>query len=586
MRARHVALRRPAFGLAAIVLLAVLGRPAWGQSAPFEVKSEMGVMVAMRDGVELATNVFRPDAEGRFPVVLLRTPYGRAEAQQVAWALATRGHACVWQDVRGRFDSDGAWNPFFYDAADGHDVIEWSVEQPWSTGRVVMFGGSYAAGVQWLAAKGGSEHLVGLIPFVSPGDIYDLVWVGGALNQGALQMWASLMERKRFDMQEYDAFQKHPWEEVFFHLPVVDALPRIGHDPAFYREWIEHPTPDQYWEPLSWQSDPPDIPVLHIGGWFDIFQQDTIGNFRVMRTRAEEPGRNRQRLVIGPWAHQGFGRTTGDLDFGADAALDIFLAEVFPFLQSCFEGKEPAWEKPVKVFTMGENRWHELDDWPVPGAETVSYFLGSEQGANSSAGDGRLDLVSPEKAGSSDRFVYDPRDPVPNQGGGNCCWPQVMPWGPMDQREIERRDDVLVFSTPPLEEDVRVTGPVEVVLFASTSARDTDFTGKLVDVFPDGSAMNLTDGILRLRYRDSMTEPKLVEPGEVVEVRIDLGHTSNVFRAGHRIRLEISSSNFPRYSRNTNTGAIPELDREAITAEQTVYHDRARPSRLVLPVLR
>jgi len=577
-------IRRASLGL---VLVAVLlpGQGGQAQNGGYKVKTEIGVMVPLRDGVKLATNIFRPDAEGKFPVVMERTPYGRVEAQQLAQVLATLGYACVWQDVRGRFDSEGAWEPFHYETEDGHDAVEWAAKQPWSSGKVVMFGGSYAAGTQWLAAKGRSPHLVGLIPFVSPGDIHDSVWVDGAFSLGVLQTWAALMEKKSFTGADFVAFEKLPWSEVFSHLPVAEALPLIDRDPFFYRKWIDHPFPDDYWKGMSWQQDPPDVAALHVTGWFDIFQRDTIRNYEVMRKGAAEPARSRQRLIVGPWAHQGTGTKVGDVDFGEAAALEVMGAEVVPFIKQCIEDADPT-RKPVKVFTMGENRWHEYDDWPVPGSEEVEYFLGSGKGANSSAGDGSLDTGKPGADESFDRYTYDPRDPVPNRGGGNCCWPQILPWGPLDQSEIEERRDVLVYSTPPLAADVRVTGPVQVVLHISSSALDTDFTAKLVDVDPEGFAMNLTDGILRTRYRNSRTEPQLLEKDAVTELRIDLGYTSNLFRKGHRIRLEISSSNFPRFSRNTNTGGLPELDEEMTVAEQTVFHDARRPSRLVVRVVR
>jgi putative CocE/NonD family hydrolase len=558
---------------------------AIAQDATYETVNEFAVMVSMRDNARLATDVFRPDAEGRFPTILSRTPYGRAELQSVATALAPAGYAFVLQDVRGRFDSEGEWEPFRHDAGDGFDTIEWITSQPWSDGKVVMLGGSYAAGVQWLAAREQPEGLVGLIPFVSPGNIYSVVWTGGVLSQSVAQTWSWLMEGKSFTPDTLQQLESLPWSDVFDHLPVADALSLVESRPDFYQRWLEHNTPDAYWEPMGWQHSKIDLPVLHTTGWYDIFQSDTIGNYEVMRQNAPESSRNLQRLVVGPWAHQGMASQVGEVDFGEDAALDFFGQEVLPFLNQCFNDAEPSWEKPVRVFTMGENKWNDYEDWPVPGAVATEFFLRSIDGANSRAGDGLLSRTPPLGNGSVDQFVSDPSDPVPSHGGDSCCWPNLLPWGPMDQGTIEDRADVLVYSTPPLQEDLRVTGPVEVVLYVSSSTPDADFTAKLVDVDPDGVALNLTDGVQRVRYRASMREAQLLEPGEIVEVRIDMGSTSNLFRAGHQVRIEIAGSNFPRYSRNTNTGEKPETDTATVIAEQSVYCSPDHPTRLVLPVL-
>ena len=575
-----VALRRLAVGASLFIGSVIAAPAAVAQQDAFEVRRDIGVMVPMRDGVELAADIIRPEGDGRHPVIISRTPYGRAEMQGLATALAPRGYAFVLQDCRGRFDSEGSWEPFRFEAADGHDTIEWAAAQPWSNGKVAMIGGSYAAGTQWLAAKGGSEHLVGIVPFVSPGDIHDAIWVDGAFSQSLAQMWAVLMAPKAFTPEHMMAFQNAPWAEVFAHLPVVEGPGVVESDPGFYRRWIAHPTVDEYWEPMQWQATPPDVAALHITGWYDVFQDDTIENFALMQESAEAA----QRLVVGPWTHSGPTRVVGEVDFGEAAAENFVTTEAVPFLAASFSDDGPSWEKPVRVFTMGENAWRSYDAWPVPEAEAVSFFLDSDRGANSSDGDGRLTREPADGAGF-DGFIYDPLDPVPTRGGGVCCWPDIVPWGAFDQREIELRDDVLVYSTPPLEQDLRVTGPIEAVLYVSSSAPDTDFTAKLVDVGPDGFAMNLTDGIVRVSRRSGGAEPDFMEPGEVVEVRIDLGNTSNLFRAGHQIRLEVSSSNFPRFSRHTNTREQPETVETPRAAKQTVHHGGDRRSRLILPVL-
>lgn len=560
---------------------------AVAQSAP-TLRTEANVMVPMRDGVRLATNLFLPQAPGRYPTILMRTPYGKAEAQSIALLMAQSGWAAAWQDVRGRFDSEGEWEPFVHEAADGQDSIGWVARQPWSNGDVVMFGGSYGGLVQWMAAKGHSPHLKGLIVMVAPGDIYDdFVHEGGSFLFGAGVTWGTFVDGKRVNIAELT--QPALWDKVFRHLPVSEALTVVGRNPKFYLDWTSHPNLDPYWEQMSWTRELPgfDFPVLYIGGWFDIFQKGTLENFRKMTSQAPVAARAKQHLVVGPWAHQGQeGAKVGEVGFGPDSTLNLatvlgtWLRHYFP------SGGSPTPKPPaVRVFTMGENKWHEYEAWPVPSTKSAQYFFHSNGQANTAAGDGSLRLQTPTKKARPDRYIYDPANPVATRGGGNCCWPGILPWGPYDQREIEQRQDVLVYTSQVLEDNLRVGGPVEVKLWVSSSARDTDFTAKLVDVSPDGRAMNLTDGIQRAAYRESFRKPKFLKPGKPVELTIDLWHTNHVFLKGHRIRVEISSSNFPRYSRNLNTGRVPENETEIRRADQVVYHDAKRPSRIVLPVL-
>ena len=554
------------------------------QASRFQVVADELVMVPMRDGVRLATTVIRPDDPGSFPVIMCRIPYGRSEMRAMAQRLAPLGFAFVLQDTRGRFDSEGHWHPFLHEKEDGHDAVEWAASQKWSTGKVMMIGGSYAAATQWLAAQGGSEHLIGLIPIVSPGDIYDIVWDNGAFNLGVMQTWAHMMTAKRYTKAEYNSMLQLPWTDIFAHLPVHKALTLLGSSPDFYRTWIEHPTRDDYWESMAWRHSPPDLPVLHIAGWYDIFQRDTIRNFELMRAQANAVSRRMQRLVVGPWTHNGPSPGPTDVSYGPGYSYDIIGNEIVPFLRHLAQGADYDWSKPVHIFTMGENAWHSYDTWPLEDVTPSTLYLASTEGANSALGDGAL-LARPESKSEQDTFVYDPREPVPNAGGDNCCMETVMPWGAKDQRVLEERRDVLVYSTAPVEQPLRVTGPIEAVLYVESSAPDTDFTAKLVDVFPDGTAINLTNGIVRTSYRESDTRPKPLVAGTVTRLTIDLGYTSNLFARGHRIRLEVSSSNFPRYSRNTNTGNFPETDTTVSTARQTVHHSAQYPSHIVLPVV-
>jgi len=546
------------------------------------------VPIAMRDGVQLSSDIIRPDSTERFPTFLLRTPYNKGDeiprAQIVYWAQ--HGYVVVVQDVRGRHDSAGVWEPFFHESDDGYDTQQWVAKQNWSNGEVVSWGESYVAMQQWLAAIRHNPNLKGMVSIVSPFDIYEnLAYPGGAFQEAVQIWWSTYVDGHVVQPQEADFV---PWSKVFEHLPVTDALRLTGRNPQFYGEWLAHPNYDSYWRRLRWQEsyEKFDFPVLNIGGWFDIFQRGAIENFQRLRARGPERVRDLQRLIIGPWSHSVGQMQVGDVSFGPEAKLnvsEITLRWADHFIKGIDNGFEK--ESPVKVFTMGENVWHGYRDWPIPGTQYVKYFLRSAGRANTLLGDGALSTSLPPADEKSDHYAYDPADPVPTAGGGNCCVTRVTPWGPMDQRAVERRDDVLVYTTPALETDLRVTGPIEVKLWVASTARDTDFTVKLVDVYPNGFAMNLTDGIVRAPYRDSFEKPELIEPGRLYEVTIQAGNTSNLFTKGHKIRVEIASSNFPRYSRNTNTGRQPETDLAGEVARQTIFHNSEHSSYMALPVL-
>jgi len=560
--------------IAGLLLFQVAAGPTSESEPRHPVRRDRGVMIPMRDRIRLATDIYRPDRPGRFPVVLSRTPYGRSGFSQLADSLAARGYVAVWQDVRGRFDSEGTWEPFVAEADDGFDAIAWAAAQPWSDGQVFMLGGSYVAMVQWLAAKRHPPSLAGLITLVSPGDFYeDFFWEGGAFSFGSAALWSTYVDGKGLvDLAPL------PWDSAFRQLPLVAAVRTVGHETRAFHDWITHPANDGYWRRLRWNEDIPafDFPVLHIGGWFDVFQKGTIENFRRMATGAVPRARVQQHLVVGPWGHTSYEQTgVGAVDFGAHSVLGM-TPLVMRWLDRYARGNTRESFPAVRVFMMGENQWREYPAWPAPGTRSTSYFLRSGGRANGADGDGVLLTQRPPAREAADRYRYDPANPVPTKGGGNCCWADIIAWGPLDQRPIESRPDVLVYSTPPLEEDVKALGPVQLVLWVASTAPGTDFTGKLVDVAPDGIALNLTDGIQRLTR---------IRRGSPTEVLVDLWNTGHVFKRGHRIRLEVSSSNFPRYARNLNTGKSPETTTAMAIAGQTVFHDAARPSRLIISTI-
>ena len=573
------------------------------------VKVETNLAAAMRDGVTLYADVYRPDGPGPFPTILQRTPYDKSSplaAQMLDPIKAAKaGFALVIQDTRGRYTSGGEFYCFADDINDGYDTVEWAAAQPWSSGRVGMIGASYVGATQWLAAVARPPHLAAIAPNVTASNYHDgWTYQGGAFELGFNVSW-TLNQLTLANFQNVSGVKNIPqarradllravddMTDAFRHLPLRDFPYLKGGLADYFYDWLEHPGFDDYWQKLCIEDQHSHIaaPALNIGGWYDIFLGGTIRNFLGMRRNgATEDARRGQRLIIGPWQHSSRGGSmAGSHYFGVAAdAMALGLDEIhLRWFEHWLKGADNGLldEPPVKIFVMGDNVWRDEPDWPLARARTTAYYLHSGGNANTLHGDGQL---SPEPPSDEppDVYLYNPANPVPTRGGQLCCNPYFAANGAFDQQEIEARPDVLVYSTPPLPQDTEVTGPVTVTLWAATSAPDTDFTAKLVDVCEDGCARNLTDGILRARYRDSMSQPSPVEPGRAYPYTIDLWATSNVFKAGHRIRLEVSSSNFPRFDRNPNTGGVIAADTELKPAVQTILHDAAHPSCLFLPIV-
>jgi len=586
--------------LAFALLLTFLTAPL-SSAQSYPVKVERGIPVKMRDGVILRGDIFRPDAEGRFPVLLQRTPYRRMAwgyGVDFAQRAASRGYVVYIQDVRGRYTSDGDWYPFLHESEDGYDTIEWVATQPYSNGKVGMFGESYVGATQMLAAIGHPPHLAGICPIVTGSNYHDgWTYQGGALEQWFDQSWTSGLARESIT-REIETMPDAP-EDVNV-LPLTN-YPIIGLNPAavinvsaskiapYFLDWLAHPSYDEYWKRWSIEERYPEIrvPALHVAAWYDIFLGGSLRNYIGLRAEAAtEEARKGQRLLVVIGGHAGDGRKIGEVDFGPEAEKvnkDEITLRWYDFL---FKGVENefATGKRVKIFVMGINHWRDEDDWPLARAQSIKYFLHSHGGANSTRGDGSLSTKTPGNE-PSDRFTFEPARPVPTVGGPLCCDSDQLAPGPRDQRSVEERDDVLIYSTPALDRDLEVTGPVRLEFFASSSVVDTDFTAKLVDVSPDGRAINLTEGILRARYRDSQATPTLLTPGRVFPFSIDLWATSNIFHAGHRLRLELSSSNFPRFDRNLNTGELAANSAKWAIATNTILHDSAHPSALILPIV-
>ena len=546
------------------------------------------VKVPMRDDVELSMDIYSPaSGAGSFPVILVRTPYDNTGENTVDDAIyfAQNGYVCVLQDCRGRNDSGGEFNPFVNEFNDGHDTVEWIGAQSWCDGNVGMHGGSYLGAVQWMAAAMGSRYLKTIVPRVIGDDFHESPWYQG----GALVLHVGATWSFRMDGRVQQSIDRFNWDQVFSTLPLKDLPAAGGKDISFFQDWLDHPDYDDYWKSQALKERYQDvkIPVLQIGGWYDIFTGGTLRNFVAMRERGgSDLAKNHQRAVIGPWIH-GASREThaGEADFGKASMIDLNEIEL-EWFDHWLKGKDNGAEREsaLRIFVMGTNRWREEREWPLARTEFTPYYLHSGGSANSLLGDGGLSTEVPAEE-PSDGYEYNPAFPTPTRGGGTCCNPEIVDWGGFDQRPVEFRNDVLVYTSEPLAEDLEVTGPVIVRLHASTDGRDTDFTAKLVDVYPDGYARNICDGIIRGRYRQSAERQQLLEPGEVYDFAIDLWPTGNVFLAGHRIRVDISSSNFPRFDRNLNTGNKVADDTEVRVARQTVFHDRTRPSQIILPVI-
>jgi uncharacterized protein len=531
----------------------------------------------MRDGVRLSANVFLPASHARLPAILVRTPYNKGDDLIPNYkAFVDRGYAVIVEDVRGRYDSDGTFEPLTQEPDDGDDTVNWIARQGWSNGKVGMIGGSYLGIAQWKAALRNNPHLKAIFPVVAGDDDYrDRFYsTGGAIKLGHRLEWLS--ENVRARGYEPD-FNKFVW-----HLPLRTAdQAATGRTDESYQHAMDHPTFDSFWRAISTREhlDQIHIPVFAVGGWYDNYAESDLDAYATLR---KSSGLN--RILIGPWPHN-MSYKFSEADFGPAASVPVRRLQLEWFDQWLM-GKDSSLVStpPVQVFVMGANQWREEREWPPAEARVKTLYLDSNGHANTLEGDGLL-RERPAHREAEDFYTYDPHDPVPTRGGAVCCNPSVFPWGPLDQRAVERREDVLVYTTPLLDRDLEAVGPVHVMLYVATSARDTDFTAKLVDVFPDGTARILSDGILRLRYRKSLEKAELAVPGEVAEITIDAGVTGNVFQKGHRVRVEISSSNFPRFDRNPNTGGRIADETRLLKASQTVYHGRQHPSRLELLVI-
>lgn len=598
-----------------------------GSHQAYDVVCDTKVMVPMRDGVQLATDIYRPaqnrmPVSGAFPVILERTPYDRTALGMVTNGayFARRGYICVVQDVRGRFDSEGEWYPFAKEAPDGYDTVEWLAAQPWCNGQIGTMGGSYTGSNQSALATLNPPHLKTMIVSVGAANYYH----ASMRQNGALEL-RFMIYAFRMATNSKEALAdpiirvaaKRAYETVgewLTRTPIKAGASTLRLLPS-YEQWVldilSHGDYDDYWKQRGYAiseyyDEHADVPTLYVGGWYDSYARATCENFIELRKRKQSP----QHLLMGPWTHGGWSDThAGDIEFGKFGAInynDIRLAWFDHHLKG-LDSEVATWPA-VQLFTMGRGDgrlsyrgrlqhggfWRDATDFPLPGAQYTPFYFHA---------DGSLSTMKPATQTEPSRYTFDPRDPVPTIGGGISAAAPIMEPGGYDQRgrsdfygchdtlPLNARSDVLTFETDWLANEVEVTGPITVHLYAASSALDTDFTAKLIDVYPpgpdypDGFALNLTDSIIRARYREGWTEAKLLEPGRVYEFTFQLYPTSNVFKAGHRIRVDISSSNFPRFDVNPNTGGPLGVDRRFEVAHQAIYHDPTYPSHIVLPII-
>ncbi|WP_378730350.1 CocE/NonD family hydrolase [Nocardia brasiliensis] len=582
------------------------------QAETCEVTKEVNVPDTMRDGTVLYADVYRPKTDEPVPVVLIRNQYGKDVAAlqphrflSPHW-LATHCYLVVHEDVRGQYASQGTFYEFTQEVNDGYDSVEWAAKLPGSNGKVGMYGSSYLGATQWLAAEAAPPHLTTIVPMNTASDYYEgWTYEGGQFRLGFIEPWAMHTIVRSAAANRGDTALVKELDAAYLdvakwlrHRPYNTFPPFRPDDPKvapYFFDWIKHSTNDDYWTSLAPERHHSKIklPILHVEGWYDSFLDGGIRNFTGMTADGGSPeARAGQRLVIGPWDHKSYSRPPAEAYRPSPMLAAIGKAGEYPlderllaWFDQHLKGRPGDGRAAVDYFEMGSNTWRQASAWPIPGTQFTKYYLGSAGHAASLLGDGKLATTPPTAGQPPDQYIYDPRDPVPSVGGHSCCDNTGGQQGPYDQQTVEARPDVLVYTSPPLTADTRVTGPISVELYASSSAEDTDWTAKLVDVHPDSTARNLNNGILRASFRESATHPTPIVPGQIYKYTIKIWPTSNMFKAGHKIRLEISSSDFPQYAPNPNTGAPFGTSDEIRTAQQTIYHDPAHPSSVILPII-
>ena len=577
----------------ALLLALAPASPAQRGAGPMATPTQKDAPIPMRDGVKLGADVYLPPGSGPFPVLLTITPYGKNGAARVAVGYNAAGYAVVAVDTRGLRASQGKWEPYIHEANDGFDVQEWVGHQPWCNGNIGMFGTSYPAYTQVAPAPLRSKYVKALVPVSAQSDNWGSVWsTDGIFHLAFGPTWAAQQEA----IAEQKPAPVADWVKVTYELPLKN-IPHMtgGIFSPFLADVIKHDAHDEFWKSMSIADkySEMDVPALAVTGWFDDLSRETQTNFTGMSTKSKTANaRHWQRLIIGPWGH-GVPRfpdgdwVFGDVNFGPGVKIDFPAIQQRWFdyhLKAAQNGVDK--EAPVKIFVMGANQWRDEQEWPLARAKPTKYYFHSKGFANSRFGDGTLS-TTPPAAEPADKFRYDPRNPVPTVGGHGCCDYTFASIGPLDQRVTEQRPDVLVYSTDVLAEDTEVTGIVEAQLVFSTDVTDTDFFITLSDVSPDGKSIVVADGEAKTRFRESTEHPTLLSPNKEYPISVKLWGTSNVFKKGHRIRVRVTSSNFPRFARNLNSGKPQgeETESDIHVATTTIAHTTGHASAVILPIV-
>lgn len=543
------------------------------------------VLVPMRDGVQLATDIYRDTTINSGPVVLMRTPYNKNHGKVAAERFAAAGYIAIVQDNRGKFASEGTFIPYNNEGQDGYDAVEWIGEQSWCNGRIGMWGSSYVGATQWQAAIEHPPGLTTITPTATFSSFYRNLYLGGSVRLSLIAKWASGNSPKPDGATVTD-----DWNRTLLHLPIGEVDDQIGWPVPWLEGMLTHPSPNGYWKRLDMTQDIASLklPMQHVVGYYDFFSRESVGNFvRMQQLAADVETRKHQQLILGPWDHGTIGKAhVGDIDFGPDAEMDATGTTLEWFDR--YLKREPKVAAnplvPVRYFVMGENQWHDAETWPPAGYKETSFYLHSHGKANTRNGDGLLDQNAPIADEPADRFLADPADPAPACPATEQRPLHAATWAPIDQRSIEDRTDVLVFTSEPMMTPLTFAGDARAELFVSADTPDADWVVKLIDVHPDGAAYNLTVGVLRGRFRDSELQPKLLTPGEVYRIVVDLGPVAAQIEKGHRLRVDICGAYFPLFDRNPNT-AEGIFGKSTAVATESVYHSPARASRIILPVL-
>lgn len=545
---------------------------------PMTMRYDVGIPAG--NGVELSADVYRPRTEERVPTIFSLTPYNNNSdrSMESAWSWVSRGYAFVTVDVRGRYDSEGSFDPFRNDGRDGDRVLSWIADQPWSNGEVATYGGSYLGGVQWLMAREDNPAHAAILGYVAPADGFlDLVRYNGVPKVDLIYTWAMGM-----DGRVNQSGNGWDWARAMRGLP-LDSLDRVvGREVKYWQRWMREDSLNDYWSAMHTSGSYPDfdVPSFNVTGWWDGQIRGVTTHYR-NAVRTGEPSDH--MLIIGPWEHGvNARRELGERDYGREAIIPLDSVRNAWVDQRLLGEPDPGLPR-VAYFVPVKNEWRTAEEWPVPGTAFTDFYLDSEGSANTLFGDGKLQRESP--GSGSDSFTYDPENPVPTVSSRTAGARGGIAHGSVDNRAVETREDVLVYTTEPLSEGMTVAGPITATIYVSTDVPDTDVTVKLLDVYPDGRALNISHGIARARYRESYRDPQLLEEGEVYPIEVELYPGANHFAEGHRIRVEVSSSNFPNFGRNLNIAGNPNTSTSMQVANTVVHHSSEHPSHIRLPVI-